>query len=324
MAYLSCEFVENGMCFIRDAVVLCSFSLCMKFEAIRIVNEYNGELFDWDEVKKIKQQYRDRFASGDIPEVCQGCPSLKVAEWPGTFELKYMLINHWETCHADCVYCHTHEDKKFYNSLKPWKILPVLKDALEKGMLSNNGNVNISGGEPTCLKEFGDLMNFFLDKTNIFIMLNTSAVDYSKQIKKAIELGRSTATISLDAGTRETYKKVKNIDKFNKVIDNIKKYKKGLTSEQLKHIGFKYVLIPGYNDNKEEVTKWLGLIDTLGMVNIQIELEHHWYEQNKYLPEHVKELIDMVINFVKDRKLNLAYREVLTSLGYTEPIKNWE
>lgn len=324
MAYLSCEFVENGMCFIRNAAVLCSFSLCMKFEAIRIIDDYKGELFDWDEVKKIKQEYRDRFASGAIPEICKECPSLKVADWPGSFELKYILINHWETCHADCVYCHTHEDKKFYNSLKPWKILPVLKDALAKDMLSNNGNVNISGGEPTCLKEFGDLMNFFLEKTNIFIMLNTSGVDYSKQIKKAIELNRCTATISLDSGSREIYKKVKNIDKFNKVIENIKKYKKGLKPEQLTHLGFKYVIIPGYNDTKEEVTKWLKLIEELGLVNIQIELEHHWYEKNKYMPGHVKELIDMVIDFINTHKLNLAYREVLTSLGYTNPIKHIE
>lgn len=309
------------MCFIRDAAVLCSFSLCMKYEAIRIIEDYKGELFDWEEVKKIKQQYRERFASGDIPEICQGCPSLKVADWPGTMELKYILINHWETCHADCVYCHTHEDKKFFNSLKQWKILPVLKDALAKGMLSYNGNVNISGGEPTCLKEFPDLMDFFLTKTNIFVMLNTSGVEYSKHIKKAIELGRSTATISLDSGSREVYKKVKNIDKFNKVIDNIKKYKKGLKPAQLRHLGFKYVFIPGYNDTKEEVEKWLKLIEDLGLVNIQIELEHKWYEKNKYLPEHIKEMIEMVIEFVHKHKLNLAYREILTALGYTEPIK---
>ncbi|MDD3341932.1 MAG: radical SAM protein [Bacilli bacterium] len=293
----------------------------MKFEAIRIIDEYKGELFDWEEVKKIKQEYRDRFAKGDIPEVCKDCPSLKEADWSGTMELKYMLINHWENCHADCVYCHTHENKKELNAMKPWKILPILKDALSKGMLSNNGNVNISGGEPTCLKEFGDLMKFFLEKTNIFIMLNTSAIDYSKYIKKAIEEGRSTATISLDSGTRETYKKVKNVDKFNKVIENIKKYKKGLPADKIHHIGMKYIFIPGYNDNKEELLSWLKLIEDMGLKNIQIELEHHWYEKNKYLPDNVKELIEIVIEFVHRNRCNLSYREILTALGYTAPIK---
>ena len=56
MSYLSCEFVENGMCFIYDAAVLCSYSMCMKFEAIKIIEDYHGELFDWDKIRQIKQQ----------------------------------------------------------------------------------------------------------------------------------------------------------------------------------------------------------------------------------------------------------------------------
>ena len=42
-------------------------------------------------------------------------------------------------------------------------------------------------------------------------MINTAAFDYSKWIRKAIELRRTAVTISLDAGTRETYKKIKKV-----------------------------------------------------------------------------------------------------------------
>ncbi len=319
--YLSCEFVENGMCFIRDAAVLCSYSMCMKFEAIKIIEDYKGELFDWDKIRQIKQEYRDRFAKGDIPPICDGCPSLKNKEWAGDMQLKYILINHWENCQLDCIYCHTHDQKKYLNSLKPWKILPVLKDALKQNMLSYNGNVNITGGEPTILKEFPDLMKFFLEKTNIFIMINSAAVDYSKWIKKALEKRRGAVTISLDAGTRETYKKIKNVDYFKKVINNIKKYKKGLDPISASLIGMKYIFIPGYNDTLEEVQAWLKIVEDLGMTNIQLELEHHWYEKNKYLPDNVKEYIDMIVKYAHEHKCNLAYREILTTCGYTEVIR---
>lgn len=321
MGYLSCEFVENGMCFIRDAAVLCSYSMCMKFEAIKIIEDYKGELFDWEKIRAIKQEYRDRFAKGDIPPICKGCPSLQVKDWDGSMQLKYILINHWENCQLDCIYCHTHQDKKYLNSLKPWKILPVLKDALKQNMLSYNGNVNITGGEPTILKEFPDLMKFFLEKTNIFIMINSAAVDYSKWIKKGLEKRRVMVTISLDAGTRETYKKIKNVDKFKKVIDNIKKYKKHLDPIQTSLIGMKYIFIPGYNDTLEEVQSWLKIVEDLGLTNIQLELEHHWYQQNQYLPDNVKEYIELVIDYVHKHKCNLAFREILTTCGYTEAIR---
>ena len=236
-------------------------------------------------------------------------------------QLKYILINHWENCQLDCIYCHTHQDKKYLNSLKPWKILPVLKDALKQNMLSYNGNVNITGGEPTILKEFPDLMKFFLEKTNIFIMINSAAVDYSKWIKKGLEKKRVMVTISLDAGTRETYKKIKNVDKFKKVIDNIKKYKKHLDPVQTSLIGMKYIFIPGYNDTLEEVQSWLKIIEDLGLTNIQLELEHHWYQQNQYLPDNVKEYIELVVDYVHKHKCNLSFREILTTCGYTEVIR---
>ena len=236
-------------------------------------------------------------------------------------QLKYILINHWENCQLDCIYCHTHDQKKFLNSLKPWKILPVLQDALKQNMLSYNGNVNITGGEPTILKEFPDLMKFFLEKTNIFIMINSAAVDYSKWIRKGLEQRRAAVTISLDAGTRETYKRIKNVDYFKKVINNIKKYKKGLDPISASLIGMKYIFIPGYNDTLEEVTAWLKIVEDLGLTNIQLELEHHWYEKNKYLPENVKEYIQMIVNYVHEHKCNLSYREILTTCGYTECIR---
>ena len=321
MGYLSCEFVENGMCFIYDAAVLCSYSMCMKFEAIKIIEDYKGELFDWDKVRQIKQDYRDRFAKGDIPNICKGCPSLREKDWDGSMQLKYILINHWENCPLDCVYCHTHDRKKFLNSMKPWKILPVLKDALKQNMLSYNGNVNITGGEPTVLKEFPDLMKFFLEKTNIFIMINTAAFDYSKWIRKAIEQRRSSVTISIDAGTRETYKKIKNRDWFKRVVDTVKKYKKGLDPITASLVSLKYIFIPGYNDNLEEVQAWLKLVKELGITNLQLELEHHWYEQHQCCPDHIKEYIKIVEDYVHENKCNLSYREILTTCGYTHVIR---
>ena len=62
MAYLSCEFVENGMCFIYDAAVLCSYSMCMKFEAIE---KALGRI---DSTKKTAEYYDDNTAKAHLVE----------------------------------------------------------------------------------------------------------------------------------------------------------------------------------------------------------------------------------------------------------------
>ena len=56
-------------------------------------------------------------------------------------------------------------------------------------------------------------------------MINSAAVDYSPWIKKGLEQNRVAVTISLDSGTRETYKKIKNSwyeGEYQKIKINIK------------------------------------------------------------------------------------------------------
>ena len=103
--------------------------------------------------------------------------------------------------------------------------------------------------------------------------------------------------------------------------ERVKKYKKGLDPIQNSLIGMKYIFIPGYNDNLEEIQSWLKIVEDLGMTNLQLELEHHWYEKNKYLPDNIKEYIDLVVKYVHEHKCNLSYREILTTCGYTEVIR---
>ena len=63
-------------------------------------------------------------------------------------------------------------------------------------------------------------------------------------------------------------KKIKRVDTFERVIDNLHKYK-----EKGCRIFLKYILIPGYNDNIGEICKFLDIVR-------ELEIRHVTLSQN--------------------------------------------
>jgi wyosine [tRNA(Phe)-imidazoG37] synthetase (radical SAM superfamily) len=61
---------------------------------------------------------------------------------------------------------------------------------------------------------------------------------------------RSAINLSIDAGTPETWKKVKGVDNFDLVTENLVKYFSN--SARPGQITLKYIVLPGINDNYED------------------------------------------------------------------------
>src|SRR5699024_7467258 len=110
------------------------------------------------------------------------------------------------------------------------------------------------GGEPTILHEFDKLINLFLDKGCKNIRINSSGIKYSKSIEKGLKSGAISLVISTDADCSETYEKIKQVKAYKKVWENIRKYAKAQSKDNLLKV--KFILFPGVNDNYEEINKW--------------------------------------------------------------------
>ena len=80
--------------------------------------------------------------------------------------------------------------------------------------------VMISGGEPLLYHNLKEIL-LFLKNKNIQIMLNTNGI-LLNEIKAEIFDNIYHIIISLDSSTREGYLKLRGVDKFEQVIDNIK------------------------------------------------------------------------------------------------------
>ena len=98
------------------------------------------------------------------------------------------------------------------------------------------------------------------------IQLNTNAILYNEKLAEAVASNtQSFIAVALDSGCRDTYKKIKRVDTYDKVIENLRKYKnKGC------NIILKYILLPTYNDNIDEINSFINVCKDLAIKHVTL------------------------------------------------------
>lgn len=105
--------------------------------------------------------------------------------------LTLMLNN---KCITDCVYCYANKDYKVTNPLSTEKILSLIKEAINIGVLS----FDINGGEVMLHKDWDIIVNELL-KYSFLPQISTKVPLTEEQIKRLKELGIKRIQVSIDA-----------------------------------------------------------------------------------------------------------------------------
>ena len=154
-------------------------------------------------------------------------------------------------CNLNCIWC---SDKKLRNK-RPAKLSFQTYKKLILDLVRNGtkGIVIEGGGEPTIYPEFKDSIQFALDnKLAVGLITNGVKFDYEKLIPKM-----EWVRISLDADTRDIYKKWKGKDSFYEVLNNIRDM---CRIENRCTIGIGYVVTNANVEHIEEITLLLSEI----------------------------------------------------------------
>ncbi len=296
MAYRSCIHLEHGITFFSNSVQICCVSSHPGGGNIVQIDNYKGEPIDWDAFFRNRNEMKESIKNGIIPEKCTGCYYLHEDDWKSGNYIDEVLIGHFTHCNCNCIYCYTEQDKKFFNSNVTYNIYPVIKDMIDKNILSKHATITFGGGEPTILKEFEELVHLLLDYDVYNIRIHSDGIKYSPAIEKGLKAGKITLITSVDCGTKEIYEKVKQVPCYDKVWNNLEKYAK--TKNGL--IRTKYVLIPGVNDNLSEVKLWLKKTREIGIRNIAFDIEDNWFKANRdNIPQHIAVICDFVFECYK-------------------------
>lgn len=302
MKYKSCIWLNQGINFDIDSYKICCLYSGTGGGNTVIKSPYKGEQINWNEFFEYKRKIKNLHKSGTVYHKCEGCVYLEEKEWDDNEDfINCINLDYWTKCDCNCMYCHTALDKKAYNSRKNYNFYPILKDMIKKGILKQGGHVSFGGGEVTLLKEFEKVLNTLLDFNIGFIRIHSACMKYSKAIEKGLKSGNLDLIVSVDSGTKELHRKIKQVNTYDKVWNNLKRYALNQKTQNL--VKTKYIIVPGINDKKDEIIKWLEKSKENGIKYVIQEIESQWfYAVRPNIPECIYEIFD----FTKEKALEMG------------------
>ncbi len=228
------------------------------------------------------------------PNPCSKCPHLKYGFYPKTIKLDTLSFGTnqpGDTCNLRCVYCFSRkqlerlkDDKgKFttYEILRQFSQMPEYNTPDFKIQLSN--------GE-FCTNKYCDEIFDILLKMKWKVVFVTNMTVYREKFAEFLKTGRTVHVLtSIDAGTPETYKKIKGADCLNKVIANLKKY-----PLEKANLRLKYIFLEGLNDNETDIDGFYEIVKETGCKNIVLS-------SNLFKP-FTQKMRDLTLRIVKKAK----------------------
>lgn len=310
--YVSCHWLQHGLSFENDHIEMCCLCCHKGGGRVYIKDDYKGKGVSWDDIFRLKQKFIDDNKNGITDPRCEGCFNLVHKGWDDEEKyINYIHFNHWTHCNSDCIYCYSAHDKKSYQKKPHYRVMPMLKELFKKKLFKGGGEVTFAGGEPTILNEFDDIINLLLKNDVERITVHSSGIKFSKAIEKGIKEKKLTVCLSADAGSRDVYKAVKRVDKFDKFWQNVEKYAQAQTPENNTLVETKFILIPEINCNKEEIEKWFSLNIACGIKSIVVDIENEFCKalrkNNSEKPQYLVDLCIYIINRAKELDFNLVY-----------------
>lgn len=260
--------------------------------------------------QKEKERYIKLLKNGKIPNGCKNCVHLTKYSKTEIGKIDKITLNHYTQCNCACVYCT--QGNRTVEKIKEDANKPVLFDVLKfiNELYDNdlidtkNLYIDFQGGNISCLKNYEEIIDTFLKRGVGTIYIPTNNIIYMPVIEKLLRMKKGEFCTALDSGNRETYYKIKQVDKFDKSVENIKKY---ITAAGNDSIIIKYIIVNGYNDNLSEFKQFLDLMISLNVKIIVLDIDYRDIIDKPFtIPKHYYEIVEYAKNICRENNMDLG------------------
>lgn len=200
---------------------------------------------------------------------CAKCANYRSGEHSLGLFISYVNLSMYPApCQCRCCYC---EAPKFWRDTPEVhaayeKLFALLELGRETGMIQPNATWQVSTGEITIHPYRERIMKLVAGQRAVFF---TNAFRFDEDIAQNLHDNPGSAiNLSIDAGTSETWKKVKGFDNFEEVTSNLVQYYK--RSARAGQITLKYIVLPGINDNYEDYASLMEIIKILEVKHLTL------------------------------------------------------
>ena len=218
------------------------------------------------ECKSIKNDARRRATKG-----CAKCSQFQSGPYRNDGLVHYVNFSMYPApCQCRCVYCGVHLEDQSTDTESAIKlydhIFSFLELAFKRGLIADNVVWQVSSGEIAIHPHHDRLMELLKGRATTFY---TNCIKFDEDIAKNLHDNPNSAiNLSIDAGTRETWHKVKGLDNFDKITENLSKYFTQTTRPG--QITLKYIVLPGINDTYEDYISVVEIMKVLKVKHLTI------------------------------------------------------
>lgn len=211
---------------------------------------------------------------GRIPLYCKGCSFLSQDPKDGRDKIVQFEIGDHAVCNADCAYCNVAACS--LSKKTPIKtvgerytaIISAFETLRERDLIDEHAWFIVAGGEITINPYRRQIYEIIRSMPSLKVLFYSNSFIYDQEIADILAQSKDKLLqCDLDAGTPETYIKVKGFNKFDTVKENLKKYSQHGT------VILKYIVLPGWNDSDADYEGTIALLKYLGLKELLLSPE---------------------------------------------------
>jgi len=272
--------------------------------SVRFTGDYNKLVNDFID---LRDKTMNELEEG-ITNLCSDCRMVKDVFVPLSYKISSITDGRFFSCNFNCVYCCSIRDTEDNNIDLP----TLIKTLEDKNLIDDNANVYYSNGEITVYKGRNEIYRCLERFTQNKIF--TNALLYSPEISKLMQTN-TDIMVSMDAGTPETFYKIKGVDAWERVCKTLRRYKDEASGSAIE---LKYIFLPGLNDNKTDIEGFFDLVSEIKPGRIFISSD---YTHPELINEHTIEMARYFYKSAKNLKIPLScasqvFSEIL-NISYT-------
>ncbi len=268
--YISCHDLENAIILLSDGVKHCCALNPNGISQEIIPYEDSIEQTIQTIIERKKHIIQDNIHGKKT--FCTGCKLLKEGHWSVQKRIRQINLSLDYLCNLKCRYCIKWETQYIRrNRLDIPDLMQQLKACQAVDLMYP---VLYSSGEITIQPKIKPILDS-LEEYDVCIFSN--ATKYQQDIANKIKKTANCLVVSLDCGTKETYKRIKGVDFFDTVCRNIEKY-----CMNGGNVILKYILMED-NIGQDDLNGFIELCMKNRIANILMSRDFNSEEINKKL-----------------------------------------
>jgi hypothetical protein len=273
-------------------------------------DELNVEDFE----KRFAEFRKNAFVNPGTQADCRkNCPLFKRGVYAQTPKIRLVGDYNSDYCELSCVYCFLQElgmsSKRRQKNFHEW--LDVL---LQSNVVGDSLVLHLCPTEKTKDEDIDRTLELCGENMSAFetVHLFSCCYAYREGLEPLLQKGAAKSFWSFDAGTEETFEKIKRRKRiFQKVLDNVERYKRADVFDGFSIVP-KYSIVKGMNDNEKDFDGFVRICKNLNVGYCALQYD---YAKDDEFDQEVAEKISMLYRKVMDAGLKITYTSGSTFLS---------